>query len=182
MYTSASRIIRSFSSLFLFCTSGNITVKLALLTQLSKCFFGLCSWSTLLKKKYFSKKILQKNWPSLSLEIYLRSTRYEAVLKCFWWTIEVNYTNNENLPLNITLVCFFLVFERSLSLWWMTVCNQEPDLSEKSSVSLFWGWHWVIDPFIKRTKCPQLNNILAFLSTRYTTAIYALMEKQKPYC
>ena len=25
----------------------------------------------------------------------------------------------------------YLVFKRSLSLWRMTVCNQEPDLSEK---------------------------------------------------
>ena len=33
----------------------------------------------------------------------------------------------------------YLVFKRSLSLWRMTVCNQEPDLSEKKVLILYFG-------------------------------------------
>ena len=145
------------------------------------CFLGLCSWSSLLKKKYIWKDIT-KNWPRLCLEIYLRSTRYKAALKCFWWTIEVNYTQNESLPLNISLVRFFIWFLREVCHSGGWLCVIKSLICQKKK---FWffilGMALSNRPLYQKHQMPA-NNILTFLSTRHTTFIYTSMEKQKTFC
>ena len=143
-------------------------VKRALLRQLSKWFLELCSWSSLLTKikpgNLFKK---YKIWSCI--EMFLVNH------------IEVNYTKNESLPLNISLVRFFIWFLREVCHSGGWLCAIKSLICQKKFWFFILGMALSNRPLYQKDQMPA-NNILAFLSTRHGTVIYALMEKQKPYC
>ena len=143
-------------------------VKRALLRQLSKWFLELCSWSSLLTK-IKPGNLLHKYKTWSCIEMFLVNHRSEL------------YTERESAFEYFFGSFLYLVFKRSLSLWRMTVCNQEPDLSEKKFWFFILGMALSNRPLYQKDQMPA-NNILTFLSTRHTTFIYTSMEKQKTFC